>query len=153
MNVKSHLISSTNWTLSRAIQSTPLRTAQIQKPKGLTVALGDTLELVLWNRRWGWVAGKWREEKAQEKRLQGWRHVCKAMHVAVQWDVTFFLMAYELEDPLAALMISSAKHLKGKVRRETLRIQLLRDEGWGDSVHDDESDADHADKWRYTWTR
>ncbi len=58
-----------------------------------------------------------------EERLQGVG--CRAMRDTGQRDVvTFFLMAYELEDPLAALMISSAKHLKGKMRQETLRIQL-----------------------------
>jgi hypothetical protein len=38
-----------------------------------------------------------------------------ALHVTRHQTLAFFLMAYELEDPLAALMISSAKHLEGDV--------------------------------------
>ena len=38
---------------------------------------------------------------------------------------TFFLMAYELEDPLAALMISSAKHLKNNEERRDADESML----------------------------
>lgn len=48
------------------------------------------------------------------------------MKAMQQKSFTFFLMAYELEEPLAALMISSARHLVRRLISIVDKSRLLR---------------------------